>query len=137
MLDLNAKEEKKKIIKKIVSLLSVVVSLLIIGTIVYSRLEGWGFIDSLYFSTTTLTTIGYGDLYPTREITKLFTVVFALTGVAMMLYALTVLGTQYIHYLDTHKPAFEHRMKKAIKTMNPLGKKEDDWFVLKDNKKKE
>ncbi|MBN2459802.1 two pore domain potassium channel family protein [Candidatus Woesearchaeota archaeon] len=134
-MDLNAKEEKKKIIQKIFSLLSIVVSLLIIGTIVYSRLEGWGFVDSLYFSTTTLTTIGYGDITPSTEIGKLFTVLFALTGVAIMLYSLTILGTHYIHYLDTHKPAFEHRMKKAIKTINPLSKKEDGWFVLKDKKK--
>lgn len=133
-MNFSAEEEKKRIVQKIISLLSIVVSLLLIGTIVYSRLEGWGFIDSVYFSTMTLTTIGYGDLHPTREITKVFTVFFALTGVAMMLYSLTVLGTHYIHYLDTRKPIIEHRVKKAIKKINPLGEKEDSWIVLKEKK---
>ncbi|HJX06171.1 MAG TPA: potassium channel family protein [Candidatus Nanoarchaeia archaeon] len=136
-MDFSAREEKRKIVEKIISLLFLVIVILAIGTIVYSRLEEWSFVDSLYFSATTLTTIGYGDIHPTREITKLFTVFFALTGVAVMLYSLTVLGTHYVHYLDTHKPLIEHNVKKAIKKISPLSGKEDDWFVLKEDKKKE
>ena len=36
--------------------------LLLGGTLFYRRFEGWGVLDSLYFSFVTLTTIGYG--YP-------------------------------------------------------------------------
>ncbi len=69
--------------------------LLGLGTWVYHRFEGWSYIDSLYFTTITLTTIGYGDLFPTHPGTRLFTVFFALTGVAIALYSLTLIGSEY------------------------------------------
>ncbi|WP_062202008.1 potassium channel family protein [Demequina salsinemoris] len=58
--------------------------LLVVGTVTYHVLEDWGWIDSLYFSTVALTTVGFGDLVPTRDITKLFTVVYLLTGVTIL-----------------------------------------------------
>ena len=32
------------------------------GTFGYSYIEGWEYIDSLYFTVVTVTTIGYGDI---------------------------------------------------------------------------
>ena len=40
-------------------------ALVLTGTIVYWRFEDWTFIEALYFSVVTLTTVGYGDLTPT------------------------------------------------------------------------
>jgi voltage-gated potassium channel len=51
------------------------------GTIFYSRSQGWSVVDSLYFSVSTLTTVGYGDLTPHGAGAKLFTVVYILTGI--------------------------------------------------------
>jgi len=53
------------------------------GTIVYRWLEGWGWIDSLYFSVITLTTVGYGDLSPTSSGSKLFTVFYIIFGISL------------------------------------------------------
>lgn len=55
------------------------------GTILYHWLEGWNWLDSFYFVITTLATIGYGDLSPTRPITKLITVFYAINGIAILL----------------------------------------------------
>lgn len=57
-------------------------NILFVGTMFYWRIEEWSFIDSLYFSVMTLSTIGYGDLTPTTDFSKMFTVVFTLIGVA-------------------------------------------------------
>jgi len=70
----------------------IVVMLLVTGTIVYHHYEGWSFIDSAYFSATTLTTVGYGDMHPTTNITKVFTIFYVLSSVSVGLYALSYLG---------------------------------------------
>jgi hypothetical protein len=56
-----------------------------IGTFLYHRLEGWSCLDSLYFVIVTLATIGYGDLSPTRPITKIITIFYAINGIAILL----------------------------------------------------
>lgn len=38
--------------------------LLFVGTLVNHRVEGWGYLDSFYFSAITLATVGYGILRP-------------------------------------------------------------------------
>ena len=55
---------------------------------VYKFLEGWSWLDSFYFVVVSLTTIGYGDLSPTKPITKLLTIFYALNGVAILILLL-------------------------------------------------
>jgi voltage-gated potassium channel len=65
-------------------ILASVAVLLAVGTVVYSILEGWSLLDSLYFSVVTLATVGYGDLTPTTDIAKLFTIGYILTGIGIV-----------------------------------------------------
>ena len=65
-------------------ILGSVAVLLAVGTIVYSFLEGWSLLDSLYFSVVTLATVGYGDLTPTTDVAKLFTIGYILTGIGIV-----------------------------------------------------
>ncbi len=58
--------------------------LLATGTIVYRVLEDWSWVDSLYFSTVAVTTVGFGDLSPSSDASKLFTVVYILVGLAII-----------------------------------------------------
>jgi voltage-gated potassium channel len=55
-----------------------------VGTIVYRYLEDWGWVDSLYFTVVTLTTVGYGDLAPSTSGSKLFTVFYIVTGISLL-----------------------------------------------------
>jgi voltage-gated potassium channel Kch len=64
------------------------------GTGFYSLVEGLRFVDALYFSVITLTTVGYGDFAPETDIGKLFTAVYVLVGVGILLaFVTTVAGT--------------------------------------------
>ncbi len=55
------------------------------GTIFYREVEGWSLLDSFYFSSITLATVGYGDLVPTTAGGKLFTVFYVFAGVGIIL----------------------------------------------------
>ena len=59
------------------------VTLLSGSTLFYSNVEGWSLIDALYFSVMTMSTIGYGDLAPTKDISKLFTIFFAFLSIGV------------------------------------------------------
>ena len=61
------------------------VLILVIGTLTYHGLEGWGYVDSLYFSVTTLTTVGYGDFAPHTELGRIFTIAYLLIGIGILL----------------------------------------------------
>jgi len=56
-----------------------------LGTVVYHYIEGWSWLDSLYFSVITLTTIGYGDFSPQTDLGKIFTLLYIVVGVALIL----------------------------------------------------
>tara|TARA_Y100000310_G_scaffold113212_1_gene111733 strand:+ start:2563 stop:2883 length:321 start_codon:yes stop_codon:yes gene_type:complete len=67
-----------------------------IGTVFYYNVENWSWITSFYFSVTTLSTVGYGEFYPTTELSRLFTSIYILLGVGIMLSSLTFIGTKYL-----------------------------------------
>lgn len=58
--------------------------LVVLGTVVYRLLEDWTWVDSLYFSVVAVTTVGFGDLTPTTDASKVFTVFYVLSGVAII-----------------------------------------------------
>ena len=51
------------------------------GTVTFHKLE-------------TLTTVGYGDLVPTRDATRLFVAIYILFGVSMVVAALGIIGNE-------------------------------------------
>jgi hypothetical protein len=62
-----------------------VLVILATGTTFYTIVEDWSVIQALYFTVITLTTIGYGDLHPTTEFSRVFTIFFVLAGVSTLL----------------------------------------------------
>ena len=58
--------------------------LLALGTVVYHFTEDWSWVDSFYFCTIAVTTVGFGDLSPTTNATKLFTVFYVLSGISII-----------------------------------------------------
>jgi voltage-gated potassium channel len=67
------------------SLVVLVLVTLLGGTIFYSTVEGWSVVDALYFSVTTLTTVGLGDLAPKTTIGKIFTVIYIFAGLSIII----------------------------------------------------
>lgn len=60
-------------------------STLLLGTLVYHWLEGWSYLDALYFCVISLATIGYGDFTPTTPLARAFTIVYVINGIVILL----------------------------------------------------
>jgi hypothetical protein len=61
------------------------VSLLVLGTVAFRLLEdSWSWVDSFYFSAIAVTTVGFGDLTPSTDASKLFTVLYIFLGISII-----------------------------------------------------
>ena len=59
---------------------------IVAGTVGYAIL-GFGFVDALYQTVTTITTVGFREVHPLSTVGELFTIVLILVGVGTALYA--------------------------------------------------
>ena len=62
---------------------------LVIGPTGYIFLEGTSFLDGLYLTIITISTVGYGDIAPTTPAGRLFTVLLIFSGVGYVMYMFT------------------------------------------------
>src|SRR5664279_349718 len=86
------------------------------GTIGYSVL-GFGLLDAIYQTVTTVTTVGFREVQPLSPIGKIFTIALILAGVGTVLYALGVVLEAVVEgNLIEHMEA--RRMDRAISRMH-------------------
>lgn len=89
-----------------------VILLLSVGTFYFHAAESWSYVDSFYFSSMTLTTIGYGDFVPSTDETKIFTSVYSIFGIGVMLYLATSIVGVYILRQEKRFDRLISRIKK-------------------------
>lgn len=73
------------------------------GTVIFSS-----FFDALYWATTTLTTVGYGDIYPVSEIGRFISMLSSLLGVAVIALPSGVITASYLEELREEKKRKEN-----------------------------
>ncbi|MFZ2150453.1 MAG: ion channel [Candidatus Absconditicoccaceae bacterium] len=59
--------------------------IILIGGFIFWKIEGLSFIDSIYFTTTTMATIGLGDIAPQTTTGKIFVMIYAFMGVPLFI----------------------------------------------------
>ena len=70
------------------------IALIIISAKIYQNIEGWTFLDSIYFTIITFTTIGYGDLTPQTSNGKILTIILSFIGIAIVFYIISLIGSR-------------------------------------------
>lgn len=101
---------------KINKTLLLVVSILMIGTVGYMSLSHYSFVDALYMTVITVTTVGFGEVRPFSPEEKIFTIFLILTSITIFGYAVSA----FSEYLVSGR-LFEHfKLKKVEKQIARL-----------------
>lgn len=70
------------------------------------------FFDALYWATTTLTTVGYGDIYPATDLGRIISMISAILGVAVIALPSGVITASYLDELRELKKEKEAEIEK-------------------------
>ena len=80
-------------------MLAVVLVMVFWASVFYRFVEGWSWLDSLYFSVVAVSTVGFGDFSPETAAGKLFTIGYIVVGLGVFVAAATTVAdailTQY------------------------------------------
>ena len=90
--------------------------LLSAGTIGYHYSQDYPWIDALYMTVITVTTVGFGEVHPLNEHGKLLTIFLILTSIVIYAYTITII-TEYVVGENIFKKLIEKRMENKIKKL--------------------
>lgn len=91
-------------------------SVLVVGTLGYELIEDMSFLDALYMTTITVTTIGFKEVAPLSQAGRVFTIFMAFAGIGVILFTGTemarfILETNLRRFIDRTR---EHTMIKRL-----------------------
>ncbi|XP_012936819.1 two pore domain potassium channel number 2 [Aplysia californica] len=133
-------------LKSIVLLTSGISVLVFIPSLVFTLTQDWSYMESIYYSVITLTTIGFGDLVPgyfnkperdsakKNNVYRVLLAVWILLGLSWVALILSELGTFMQSKISTAAVTTQHRLstlegmvkKKAKETMERIIEKDKD-----------
>ena len=87
------------------------------GVAGYMLLEGWRFLDALYMTVTTLTTVGFREVHPLDDGGMVFTLTVITIGVGLVLTTVTVVA-QWVLEGDWGERTRRHVMQRRIDAMS-------------------
>ena len=75
--------------------IALTLGVLFVGVLGYRYISEFGWLDSLYMTIITVTTVGFMEVQPLEDDAKLFTVILIITSVFIFAYAISVI-TEYL-----------------------------------------
>ena len=81
--------------RKLATAIVIVAVYLFLGMVFFRFYEDLGWVDAFYFTGSTLTTVGYGDITPHTDLGKIISVFIALSGVSIIFYSLGIIAQQH------------------------------------------
>ena len=83
------------------AILAITLTVIAIATVFYRAVEGLRWIDSLYFSVITVSTVGFGDISPETVAGKVFTMIYVVIGIGVFVALVSAIGH---HLVAVKKP---------------------------------
>lgn len=98
---------------KIYTAVFLLIVILLIGITGYKFISNYSWIDAIYMTVITLTTVGFGEVVPLDYNSKVFTIFLILASVVIMGYALSII-TEYILSKNNLEELKHKKMEKEI-----------------------
>jgi voltage-gated potassium channel len=98
---------------KINTAIILLIALLFTGVVGFKVMTNYSWVDSLYMTVITITTVGFGEVKPLDDESKIFTIFLILTSVVIVGYAIKVI-TEYIITKNDVEELKQKKMQKKI-----------------------
>ncbi|MEN8125534.1 MAG: potassium channel protein [Bacteroidota bacterium] len=99
----------RNIKSKVYTALSFLFGVIALGTFGYIMISGYSFVDALYMTIITISTVGFKEVVPLDTNSKIFTILLILTSISIYGYVISVL-TEYI----SNNKLFEELKNKKV-----------------------
>ena len=100
---------------KIYTSLFLLVFILLIGVAGYKIISGYSWVDAVYMTVITVTTVGFGEVLPLDNQSKIFTIFLILTSIVIVGYSLSII-TEYILSKNGIEELKHKKMRKKIES---------------------
>ncbi|MEL4308140.1 potassium channel family protein [Joostella sp. CR20] len=97
--------------------LALLLFIFLFGIIGYRLLGNYSWVEAAYMTVITVTTVGYSEVRPTDDPTKIFTIVLITSSVFIVAYAISVV-TEYVLSRNALQHIKFRKMKKQIDNLN-------------------
>lgn len=101
---------------KITVALSILVIVFFLGIFGFRFMFGYEWVDAIYMTVITITTVGYGEIHPLSPIEKLFISFFILASIFIVGYAISII-TEYILSKNNIGNLKQKRVEKKIESL--------------------
>lgn len=98
---------------KIYVAITLVLVTVLVGVLGYKMIAGYEWVDALYMTVITVTTVGFGEVNPLTPEAKIFTVILILCSVVIVGYAISVI-TEYIISRNAYDTIKHKKVQKQI-----------------------
>nr|WP_321231194.1 potassium channel protein [uncultured Psychroserpens sp.] len=98
---------------KIYTAVFLLVFILLVGIFGFRMMSDYTWVDSIYMTVITITTVGFGEVQPLDDNAKIFTIFLILASVIILGYAITVI-TEYILSKNNFEELKQRKMQKRI-----------------------
>jgi voltage-gated potassium channel len=101
---------------KVYLFLGIITGIVLFGIAGYMIIEGWSFVDSLYMTTITISTVGYSEVNGLSFAGKIFTIILIIISFGNFAFAITSL-TRYVVEGEYKRDLRDLKVKRNLKNM--------------------